>query len=112
MRSLIRVLAWVLLGLVGLAVVVFGVNNRAAVPVSLNPLPFTVTALPLSLWMFGALVVGVLVGLAACWMAGRDARRRSARRRRRLRELERQLAEASRSREEAAVALPSPRDAA
>ncbi|MDA0219955.1 MAG: LapA family protein [Proteobacteria bacterium] len=93
MRSTAKVVTWALLAIVALAVLVFCVSNRQPVTVSLYPLPYTVTELPLFLWMFGMVILGGLFGMIVAWVAGHDGRKLSAERRRRIKELEKQLAE-------------------
>ena len=118
MRSTARVVTWALLAIVILAVLVFCVSNREAVTVSLYPLPYTVSELPLFLWMFGMLILGSLFGMIVAWVAGHDGRKLSADRRRRIKELEKQLAERpAPARQEVlehrpGPALPPSRDAA
>lgn len=93
MRSTAKVVTWAILAIVALAVLVFCVSNRDAVTVSLYPLPYTVSELPMFLWLFGALILGSLFGMVVAWVAGHDGRKLSAERRRRIKELEKQLAE-------------------
>lgn len=93
MRSTAKVVTWALLALFALAVLVFCVSNREAVTVSLYPLPWTITEIPLFIWMFGMLAVGSLVGMVVAWIAGHDGRRLSHERKKRIRELEKQLSE-------------------
>jgi len=93
MRSTARLVLWAVLALFGLAVIVFCVSNREAVTVSLYPLPYTITELPLFLWMFGMLVAGSFAGMIVAWVAGHDGRRLSPERKQRIRDLEKELAE-------------------
>lgn len=93
MRSTAKVVTWAILALVALAVLVFCVSNRGPVTVSLYPLPYTVSELPLFLWLFGMMILGSLFGMIVAWIAGHDGRRLSHERKRRIRELEKRLAE-------------------
>ena len=124
MRSTAKVVTWALLALFALAVLVFCVSNREAVTVSLYPLPWTITEIPLFIWMFGMLAVGSFVGMVVAWIAGHDGRRLSHERKKRIKELEKQLSEVqtrqyhieheAKPASPPSVALPSPapRDAA
>ena len=59
--------------------VVFAVSNRVEVPVSLWPLPFSLS-LRLSVALLGALAIGIVLGGAIAWTSGasRRLRRRSS----------------------------------
>lgn len=122
MRSAAKVVTWAVLALFALAVLVFSVSNREAVTVTLYPLPWVVTEVPLFLWMFAMLVIGSVVGMIVAWVAGHDGRRLSHERRKRIKELEKQLSDLQtrqyhaghRAPEQASPSLPppAPRDAA
>jgi uncharacterized integral membrane protein len=72
-----RRLSWIITIPFTLIVVVFAINNRDPVMVSLWPLPW-IAELPLYLVVLGSLLVGFLVGAAIAWLsAGR--RRHEAR---------------------------------
>ena len=72
-----RRLSWIITIPFTIIVVVFAINNRDAVTVSLWPLPW-IAQLPLYLVVLGSLLVGFLVGAAIAWLsAGR--RRHEAR---------------------------------
>jgi uncharacterized integral membrane protein len=63
---------------IALACAIFAIANRSAVAIDLWPLPQSVD-LPLSAAMFGAALVGFLIGAVVTWY-GAVARRRQARR--------------------------------
>jgi uncharacterized integral membrane protein len=72
-----RRLSWIITIPFTIIVVVFAINNRDPVTVSLWPLPW-IAQLPLYLVVLGSLLVGFLVGAAIAWLsAGR--RRHEAR---------------------------------
>ena len=93
MESFGRVVIWALVSIFGLAFVTFCWSNWTAVTVSLSPFPWTFTELPLCIWLLGMFVMGSFVGIGVGWFAGHDGRKLSAERRRRIKELEKQLAE-------------------
>lgn len=74
-RKLVTSLAFLAIAAI---VVMFAVSNRAEVPVSLWPLPFSVS-LRLSAALLGALAIGIILGGAIAWTSGasRRLRRRS-----------------------------------
>ena len=86
-----RTFRWVLIGLVALALVVFAVDNRQTVTVSLWPLP-VVASMGLYLVLLLTLLAGFLLGELAAWMNGHHWRRKARQQERRIEELERQLA--------------------
>jgi uncharacterized integral membrane protein len=105
-----------LLILIPLAAVIvfFSVANRAVVTVSLDPFhgdaPTFAFAAPLFVLLFGALVLGLVIGGIAAWT--RQGRWRRAARQAEY-EAERLRAEAAKTRPTATVtALPAARDAA
>lgn len=59
------------------------VNNRVAVPLDLAPLG-PVVELPLFLWLFAALAVGIVIGGAVMWWDGRRIRQTARQRGREL----------------------------
>jgi lipopolysaccharide assembly protein A len=81
--------ALVLIG--ALVLILLAVSNREMVSLTLWPLPFLVD-LPLYLVFFVSLLVGLLIGASAAWIAGGRLRRELRRRRRRIEALERELA--------------------
>jgi len=75
MRAIMRLLQWLVFLLVALIVVVFMVQNRQQVDVSLWPLPFTKPA-PLFAIIIACLLVGFLLGAFSAWLSGAGARRK------------------------------------
>lgn len=76
MQAVLRFLRWVLFLLVALIVVVFMVQNRDMVDVSLWPLPFVMPA-PLWLVIVGFLMLGFLLGVTSAWLSGGSTRKRA-----------------------------------
>ncbi|MDJ1158884.1 lipopolysaccharide assembly protein LapA domain-containing protein [Chelatococcus sp. SYSU_G07232] len=105
MKSLVKALVLVPLGLV---IVLLAVANRAPVVLSLDPFsaeaPALSLTLPLFLLLFAAVMLGVLVGGVAAWLA-QSKHRRAARAGRR--DMERLRAEAERLRAAAGAAPPA-----
>ena len=68
-----RLLQLVLLVPIGIALIVFGVANRQAVIVSLDPFtpddPSLALSVPLFMLIFAVLLIGVLVGGIAAWVS-------------------------------------------
>ena len=66
-----RLLLWIVLLPLSVAIVLFAVANRGLVTISLDPFsqaaPAYAMALPLFLVIFAALILGVLVGGTAVW---------------------------------------------
>ncbi len=77
MRTVRKLVASVAFLAIAVVVVMFAVSNRDEVPVSLWPLPYSVS-LRLSAALLGALAVGIVLGGAIAWVsgAGRRFRRR------------------------------------
>ncbi|MEX0758290.1 MAG: LapA family protein [Tistlia sp.] len=99
-------LLWLLIALpLLLLLVVFSVNNRAAVALDLWPLRYEI-ALPLFLVVLGSLAVGVLLGLFLEWVF--EGRNRSALRseRRRTAATERELSKLRQAEAERAARAP------
>ncbi len=86
-----RSFRWVLIGLVALALVIFAVDNRQTVTVSLWPLPIE-ASIGLYLVVLLTLLVGFLIGELAAWMNGHRWRREARLKAKRIAELERELA--------------------
>ncbi len=86
-----KALRWIAGLVVGVVVVAFAVANRAPVPVSLDPLPFSFEA-PLFLIVFAGGALGFAVGATAVWLAGNKWRRLARRRGARIEALEREVA--------------------
>ncbi|MCC6791563.1 MAG: DUF1049 domain-containing protein [Thermomicrobiales bacterium] len=106
----------ILLVLIPLAAVIvfFSVANREMVRVSLDPfhgdMPSLAFSAPLFVLLFGALILGLVIGGIAAW--SRQGRWRRAARRAEI-EAERLRAEAAKTRPTATVtSLPTARDAA
>ena len=86
-----RVLFWVLALLVAVVLASFAVSNREPVALGLWPLPWLLQA-PVYLAVFGALLLGVVIGALAVWAGGARRRRELRRHRRHIAALERELA--------------------
>ena len=85
-----KALFWLLfLPLVALATV-FAVNNRGAVMLGLEPLPYTVS-LPVYMVVLFAALAGFLVGSALVWLAQGKWRRMARRNTRQMNALERDI---------------------
>ena len=95
MQSFGKIVTWAGLTIVGLVVAIFSWDNRAPVAVSLAPVSWTTTELPLFIVLLAMFVFGLLVGMIVAWGAGHAGRRLSAERRRQIRELEKQLGDAA-----------------
>ena len=120
-----RFLWWIIGAPVGIVLVALAVANRKPATVSLDPFnaaaPAFTVAVPLFLLVFGALILGIILGGVAAWASQRGARRDRRRFRdeaMRLREERDRLATEAeaQARATAAVgaglALPGPRKAA
>jgi uncharacterized integral membrane protein len=109
MYAVLRFLRWVLFLLVAFVVVIFMVQNREGVEVSLWPLPFVMPA-PLWLIIVGFLMLGFLLGVTSAWLSGggtrkraRDLARANAEKAQQISQLHQQLAA-----QKQASALPKP----
>lgn len=102
-----NLLFWICIALLAGALALFAGSNRESVALAWWPLGF-VLELPLYLALLGALVLGMLVGAAAAWYAGRRRRREARRRGRRIAALERELAAAQAQLPGAATITVSP----
>jgi len=87
----LRTFRWVLIGLAALALIIFAVDNRQVVTVSLWPLPIEASA-GLYLVVLVTLFAGFLLGELIAWMNGHRWRREARLKARRIEELERELA--------------------
>lgn len=76
MRAILRLLQWVVFLLVAFVVVVFMVQNRQEVEVSLWPLPFSKPA-PLFGIIIACVLTGFLLGAFSAWLSGGAARRKA-----------------------------------
>ncbi len=85
MRAILRFLQWFVFLVVAFIVVIFVVQNRQVVDVSLWPLPFVKPA-PLFSIIIACVLLGFLLGALSAWLSGGGVRRRA-------RELARQNAE-------------------
>ena len=90
----LKLAAWLLGGLAALAILAFVLANREPVAVSFSPLPWRSLevwpgAVALAFFCAGALVGGLFV-----WAGGHESRKLSARRRRRIARLEKDLEDA------------------
>jgi lipopolysaccharide assembly protein A len=86
----LRTFRWILIGLFALALVIFAVDNRQVVTVSLWPLPIE-ASMSLYLVVLLTLLVGFLIGELAAWMNGHRWRREARLKAKRIAELEREL---------------------
>jgi len=106
-----KVVYWVVILSAATVLGLFAASNRDPVSLGLWPLPFVI-GLPLYLVVFGALIVGLLAGALAAWVAGGRRRREFRRCRRRSEALARELAAAQSqlaSPRQAGAALPATR---
>jgi lipopolysaccharide assembly protein A len=107
-----RVVYWAVTIAVAAVLSLFAASNREAVSLGLWPLPFLMRV-PLYLVIFGAAIVGFLIGALAVWIAGAHRRREFRRCRRRSEALARELAatqsQLSTAAQTGGVALPAAR---
>lgn len=96
---MIRYLRLILLALLGLALLIVALANRAPVSVRLLPDDFAaltgltwVMDLPLFLVIFGGIIVGVLIGFVWEWLREHGHRATASRKSREVAKLERELA--------------------
>jgi uncharacterized integral membrane protein len=87
----LRTIRWILIGLLALALVIFAVDNRQVVTVSLWPLPIE-ASMSLYLVVLLTLLFGFLLGELIAWMNGHRWRREARLKAKRIEELERELA--------------------
>ncbi|MGH6891439.1 MAG: lipopolysaccharide assembly protein LapA domain-containing protein [Dongiaceae bacterium] len=76
MRAILRLLQWIVFLLVAFVVILFVVQNRQEVEVSLWPLPFTKPA-PLFGIIIACVLLGFLLGAFSAWLSGGSARRKA-----------------------------------
>lgn len=100
-------LFWTCIALLAAALALFAGSNRESVVLGWWPFGF-VLELPLYLALLVAVVLGVLIGAAAAWNAGRRWRRETRRRGRRIAALERELAATQAQLPGAAATSPPP----
>ena len=77
-----KIISWAINLAAGLALVVFFIANRHPVAISLDPInaaepALQTPALPLWLWLVGALLFGFFMGAAGMWASGRERRQRA-----------------------------------
>ena len=87
---MIRVLYWIVLGLVALALALFAASNRTPVALGFWPLGLALE-LPLYLAILLTFFAGLCCGALAAWAGGRHWRREARQRRRRITALESEL---------------------
>jgi putative membrane protein len=75
MRTILRFLHWAIFLLVALVAVVFVVQNRHPVEVSLWPFPFVQMA-PLFAVIVTCILFGFLFGVLSAWLSGASTRRK------------------------------------
>lgn len=100
MQHLKSLLAWLLLPPIAIVFIAFAIANRAAVAISLDPLPFVLQP-PLFLLVFAAIFLGLAVGGLIAWGKALRWRRLAAERLRQVQKLEARPASA------AAASLPA-----
>lgn len=86
-------LAWFVAFPIAAIVVAFALDNRAAVDLGMWPLPWRIDV-PIYVAVLGGVLLGFLGGALIAWLHGASARRLSRQRRRRIDQLERELATA------------------
>ncbi len=89
-RAVVRVLYWIVLAVVALALALFAASNRTPVALGFWPLGLALE-LPLYLAILLTFFVGALCGALAAWVGGRHWRREARQRRRRMTALEHEL---------------------
>ncbi|HLO76923.1 MAG TPA: lipopolysaccharide assembly protein LapA domain-containing protein [Magnetospirillum sp.] len=102
-----RLIGWLLALPLSLLAVVFAVANRHDLRLDLWPLPWSLD-LPVYLAVLGPLVLGMVLGGLATWLAGHRTRTAARHHRRRAESLERQLTAAGGAASASAPALPPP----
>lgn len=71
-------ISWILVGVIGMIVAIFAVNNREVIELTLWPSPFVIT-LPTYLLILGPFVVGVFFGWVWSWLVAGKTRARARR---------------------------------
>ena len=87
---MIRVISWIAMVVVGLAIIVFAVANRSPLEIDLWPLPFT-PVVPSFAVVLGAAFVGFVGGGIIAWLSAGGTRRRARQEHRRADTLEKDL---------------------
>ena len=111
---MIKLLTWIILPPIAVAVIAFAVANRVPVRVSLDPLPLEFWP-PLYALAMASALIGLVVGAAGTWVTGRKWRRLARERRREAQRLEaeiRALSEKASVSTGSAVVPRAPMDAA
>ncbi len=76
-----RIVAAIVLIPVAVVLIALSVANREAAPLTIDPFhpgnPALTYTAPLFLWLFGALLLGVVIGSIATWLAQGKHRRRA-----------------------------------
>lgn len=85
-----KLIGWIVIGLVGIVFVVFATHNYHVAEVSLWPAPLALS-LPVYGLVFGGIALGFPGGALVAWLAGGKSRRKTREIRRTARNLERQL---------------------
>jgi uncharacterized integral membrane protein len=89
--DVVRIVRWVIAGLVALLLVIFAISNRQTVEVTFWPFPVTIDS-ALSLIVLGAVVLAFLVGQFVAWLGAQRWRNEARAKQRRIEALERELA--------------------
>ncbi len=87
---MVRLISWIILAPLAVAVVAFSVSNRDSVMVELWPLPF-IWELPLFLVVLVGTFAGFIMGGLVAWISGGKGRRRARARTRQAESAEREL---------------------
>ena len=85
-----KLIGWIVIGLVGIVFIVFATHNYHVATVNLWPAPLALS-LPVYGLAFGGIGLGFLGGAAVAWLAGGKGRRKTREIRRTARQLERQV---------------------
>jgi uncharacterized integral membrane protein len=86
----VKLLFWTLIVLLAAVLALFAASNRGPVTLALWPLSFAIEA-PLYLAVLGSVLLGLMFGALAAWVAGRRRRREARQRGRRIAALEHEL---------------------
>jgi len=86
-----RLISWIILAPLAVAVVAFSVSNRTLVTVEIWPLPFA-WEMPLFLVVLAGVFAGFVIGGLVSWISGGKGRRRARARTRQAESAERELA--------------------
>ena len=86
-----KIVSWIVMVPVAVAVIVFAVSNREPIEVDFWPAPYSVT-LPLFSVVLGSVLIGFCLGGAIAWISAAPRRRRERTLARDLAKVERELA--------------------